>query len=43
MMVHRLMPLLALLVAGACHADDPLYKVVDGYKVDPKTMEGFRT
>ena len=39
----RLLPTLALL-AGVCQAADaPLYKVVDGYKVDPKTMEGFRT
>jgi mono/diheme cytochrome c family protein len=32
-----------MLCAGAvvCHADD-LYKVVDGYKVDPETMKGFR-
>jgi mono/diheme cytochrome c family protein len=44
MMVHRLMPMLvALLAACACQAADaPLYKVADGYKVDPKTMEGFR-
>jgi len=44
MMFHRLMsPLVALLAAGLCQAADaPLYKVVDGYKVDPKTMEGFR-
>lgn len=44
MMSHRLMPaLVALLAAGMCHAADaPLYKVVDGYKVDAKTMDGFR-
>jgi mono/diheme cytochrome c family protein len=44
MMVKRQVSLLALLVAGACPAaaDAPLYKVVDGYKVDAKTMEGFR-
>ena len=31
-------------VAPAVLADDPpLYKVVDGYKVDPETMKGFRT
>ena len=24
-------------------ADEPLYKVVDGYKVDAETMKGFRT
>ena len=27
----------------ACHADEPLYKVEDGYKVDADTMKGFRT
>jgi mono/diheme cytochrome c family protein len=40
-----------LLMAGsacvlpATAADDPaaLYKVTDGYKVDPETMKGFRT
>ena len=44
MMFHRVMPtLVALLAAGACQAADaPLYKVVDGYKVDAQTMEGFR-
>jgi mono/diheme cytochrome c family protein len=43
MRFHRLLPALALL-AGVCQAADaPLYKVVDGYKVDPQTMEGFRT
>jgi len=43
MMFRRLLPTLALL-AGVCQAADaPLYKVVDGYKVDPKTLEGFRT
>jgi mono/diheme cytochrome c family protein len=30
-------------MAGALHADDkPLYKVVDGYKVDGETIKGFR-
>ena len=29
--------------APALHADEPLYKVVDGYKVDSETMKGFRT
>jgi len=35
---------LAGLMATA-HAQDaaPLYKVVDGYKVDAETMKGFRT
>ncbi len=43
MTLHRLLPTLALL-AGVCQAaDSPLYQVVDGYKVDAKTMEGFRT
>jgi mono/diheme cytochrome c family protein len=36
-------PLVALLATGLCQAADaPLYKVVDGYKVDAKTMDGFR-
>src|SRR5262245_33305939 len=35
--------LTVMLCAGAVasHADD-LYKVVDGYKVDPETLKGFR-
>lgn len=33
---------LAAAFATAAHADD-LYKVVDGNKVDPDTMKGFRT
>lgn len=36
-----LLPLLVCL-AGAVHADQPLYTVVDGYKVDANTMKGFR-
>ena len=33
----------ALAVAApALHADEPPYKVVDGYKVDAETMKGFR-
>jgi len=33
-----------LCCAAAAHADDKkLYTVVDGYKVDPATMKGFRT
>ena len=41
-------PLSALLcallyVAGAAIAQDKPYTVVDGYKVDPETMKGFRT
>jgi mono/diheme cytochrome c family protein len=29
--------------AGVSLAQSPLYKVVDGYKVDENTMKGFRT
>jgi mono/diheme cytochrome c family protein len=36
-----LLPLL-LCLAGAVHADEPLYTVVDGYKVDANTIKGFR-
>jgi mono/diheme cytochrome c family protein len=36
-----LLPLL-LCLAGAVHADEPLYTVVDGYKVDSNTIKGFR-
>jgi len=28
---------------GAAFADDPLYTVVDGNKVDPETLKGFKT
>ncbi len=40
-----LKPLLSvvLLLAGTAWAQDKLYTVVDGYKVDPETMKGFRT
>jgi mono/diheme cytochrome c family protein len=34
---------LLLLAGGAAFAQQPLYKVVDGVKVDPETMKGFRT
>ena len=37
-----LMSVVALL-AGSAHAQDKLYTVVDGYKVDSETMKGFRT
>ena len=30
-------------VAGCPHAEDKLYTVVDGYKVDAATLKGFRT
>ena len=29
--------------SGAAFADDPLYTVVDGNKVDPETLKGFKT
>ena len=33
----------AFFLAGGAYAEDkPLYKVVDGYKVDSETMKGFR-
>ena len=32
-----------LSLAGAAHAQDKPYTVVDGYKVDTETMKGFRT
>jgi len=33
-----------LLYSGvSCLADEPLYKVQDGYKVDAETMKGFKT
>jgi mono/diheme cytochrome c family protein len=31
-----------LCLACTAHAQDKLYKVVDGYKVDTETMKGFR-
>ena len=34
---------LLMLTAGAAFAQDALYKVVDGFKVDENTMKGFRT
>ncbi len=33
---------LLLCLAGATHAQDQPYVVVDGYKVDAETMKGFR-
>ena len=32
-----------MFAAGTAFAQDALYKVVDGYKVDENTMKGFRT
>jgi mono/diheme cytochrome c family protein len=34
--------LATLALAGHAADEAPLYKVVDGYKVDPSTMNGFR-
>ncbi len=40
----RIVCVLALLTwAAGAAAEDKLYTVVDGYKVDDKTLEGFRT
>jgi mono/diheme cytochrome c family protein len=35
--------LMVLLAAATTQAQDTLYTVVDGYKVDANTMKGFRT
>ena len=40
---NLLLPTLLLCLAGAAQAQSKLYTVVDGYKVDPETMKGFRT
>ncbi len=43
-MLRNLMLGVVLLAAGASHGQQTqLYTVVDGYKVDPFTMKGFRT
>lgn len=44
-MLRKLLLGVALFAAGASYGQDqtPLYTVVDGYKVDPFTMKGFRT
>lgn len=34
--------LVCLAGTGAAHAQEKLYKVVDGYKVDAETLKGFR-
>ncbi len=34
---------LLMFTAGTAFAQDALYNVVDGYKVDENTMKGFRT
>lgn len=38
-----LLSVLVVCGAASAHANDKLYTVVDGYKVDAKTMDGFRT
>lgn len=40
---HLLFSVLVGCVAASAHAQDKLYTVVDGYKVDANTMDGFRT
>ena len=42
-MLKKAMLVLVMLVAGSAFGQSELYKVVDGYKVDPDTMKGFRT
>lgn len=43
-MFRKSLPALLILLAGTAFAqDNKLYTVVDGYKVDPETMKGFRT
>ena len=42
MKVKSLLFPLLLCLAGTAHADEPLYTVVDGYKVDANTIKGFR-
>jgi len=44
-MLRKLLLGVVLFAAGASYGQDqtPLYTVVDGYKVDPFTMKGFRT
>lgn len=44
MLRKTLLSLALLVTTAACgQSAAPLYKVVDGYKVDPETMKGFRT
>jgi len=43
MRVKKLLLLALMCLAGTVQAQDKLYTVVDGYKVDPETMKGFRT
>ena len=43
MKVKTSLLLVVLLASATAHAQDKLYTVVDGYKVDSETMKGFRT
>ncbi len=40
---YAALALMLTLTTGAAMADEPLYTVADGYKVDANTMKGFRT
>jgi cytochrome c553 len=40
---YAALALMLSLTTGAAMADEPLYSVMDGYKVDAETMKGFRT
>ena len=42
MKVQKVFLAAVLCLAGAVHAQDKPYTVVDGYKVDAETMKGFR-
>ena len=40
---YAALALMLTLTTGAALAEEPLYQVQDGYKVDANTMKGFRT
>ena len=40
--LKQLLPIAVMCLAGATHAQEQPYKVVEGYKVDVETMKGFR-
>ncbi|AYH43995.1 cytochrome c [Azoarcus sp. DN11] len=42
-LICSLAVLMTSVAVPATALSDPLYTVVDGYKVDPNTMQGFRT
>jgi mono/diheme cytochrome c family protein len=42
MKVYKVLLAALLCMAGVAPAQDSLYKVTDGYKVDAETMKGFR-